>query len=117
MSILVLTTAIFFTTTMVLMPLFFVLRETCKKIKLELEKSKKDFEDLTKKLDVFKDELSTKRIGYYQDKVTLLSQEDKENGLPGDIYTFSVYIKELDRYTNGLSKIQLTNFELISGYD
>jgi hypothetical protein len=69
------------------------------------------------KLNNFKDELSTKRVGYYQEVINLVSKEDKNEGKTGEPYTFIVYIKELDRYINGMSKVELTNLELISGFE
>ena len=46
-----------------------------------------------------------------------MSSEDKKNGLKGEPYKCILYVKELDRYTNGMSKIELTEIELISGFD
>lgn len=82
----------------------------------KLSKSEQNCENLTKKIDQIKDDLSTKRIGYYTDSVNLISIENKEAGKPGEPYHFTVFIKELDRYTNGMSKIILTNIEVTSGF-
>ena len=57
------------------------------------------------------------RKGYYENVINLMSPEDKKNGLKGEPYTCILYVKELDRYTNGMSKIEVTNIELISGFD
>ena len=57
------------------------------------------------------------RKGYYENVLNLMSPEDRKNGLKGESYTCILYIKELDRYTNGMSKIELTEIELISGFD
>lgn len=117
MSIFILTTALFFSASAVFIPLFLIVKEKYKNIKIELKKSKDDFNILTDKLNMLKDELSTKRNGFFSETITLLSKEEKADGKTGDPYNFIIYIKELDRFTNGMSKIQLTDIELISGYD
>ena len=57
------------------------------------------------------------RKGYYDNTVNLMSPEDYKNNSPGELYRCILYVKELDRYTNGMSKIELTDVELISGFD
>ena len=47
----------------------------------------------------------------------LISIEDKAKGLKSDKYNVIIYVKEIDRFTNGMSKIQLTSIELVSGFD
>ena len=64
----------------------------------------------------FKNFNCTGRFGYYYGTINLRSSEDEKNNKPGDPYSFIVYVKELDRYTNGMSKIELNNIEVISGY-
>lgn len=56
---------------------------------------------------------SSNRIGFYQHSVNLT---DKPGGT-GLTYDCILYVKELDTYTNGMSKIELTKVELISGFD
>ena len=82
-----------------------------------LEKTEDDLSLLTKKYNTAVEELFVKRHGYYVETIQLLSKEDKLNGKVGEPYICNVYVKELDRFTNGTSKIQLTDLELISGYD
>lgn len=54
---------------------------------------------------------SSDRIGFYTDTTTLVN--DKKVSL-GD-YVYNVNVRELDKYTNGISKIQLIDIEVISG--
>jgi len=53
-------------------------------------------------------------IGYYEETVRLGSTE---NDTKSSDYKCLVYIKELDKYSNGLSKIQFENVEIVSGFD
>lgn len=57
------------------------------------------------------------RKGYYENTINIMSIEDKKNNLPGEPYKCILHVKELDRYTNGMSKIELIHIELISGFD
>lgn len=56
---------------------------------------------------------NSNRTGFYQNTVNLT---DKPGG-KGLAYDCILYVKELDTYTNGMSKIELTKVELISGFD
>lgn len=60
--------------------------------------------------------LKTGRIGYYQDQVKLVSDEDRKEGKPGDVYLVNVHVKEIDRYQNNDSKIELIKVEVTSGF-
>jgi hypothetical protein len=128
MNIFIVTTALFFTTTVVFISYLFHIKKNFKKSQLELkntkdshqvelQKSKDNFNELNNKFNLFKDDISTKRIGYYNDSVTIISKTERLEGKPGELYKFTVYIKELDRYTNGTSKIQITNIEIFDGYN
>lgn len=58
------------------------------------------------------------RKGYYVEKVDLLTEPnlDKNDSKNFDPYQMYVYITEIDRYTNGQSKIKLDKIEVISGF-
>lgn len=58
------------------------------------------------------------RKGYFNEKVNLLrdSDSDKNDSNSYDVYEAIIYISELDRYTNGTSKISLDKVEVISGW-
>ena len=87
------------------------------KIDEELQYSKKINNTLNSNLLSIKNELTTQRIGYYSDSVNILSKEDRLNNKTGEVYTIITHVKELDRYTNGMSKITITNMEITSGFD
>lgn len=75
------------------------------------------YQNLLNRFNSFSNEFFVNKNGYYDDSVNLMSPEDKKNGKSGDLYKCIVFVKELDRYTNGLSKIELTNIEVVSGFD
>lgn len=54
------------------------------------------------------------REGYYQKTVNFSS---KPNSKVVDTYSLIVYVEELDRFTNGESKIRLVNIEVVAGYN
>lgn len=56
---------------------------------------------------------SSDRVGFYTDTTTLIN--DKKVSLGN--YVYNVNVRELDKYTNGMSKIQLVSVEMISGVD
>jgi len=105
----------------VLALLFFILfavnRSKLLNTRDELKKSKKDFEILKEKIDYIKQDLSPKRVGFYTETTNLLSREDKEDGKTGDKYDAVVHVRELEKYTNGVSKLQLITIDVTSGYD
>lgn len=84
------------------------------KTKNKLYQAVKDKEN---SLSIFKKELSPSRKGFYKSTLNIMSPSDKEKGATGEPYTCVLYVRELDRYTNGMSKIELTDVELISGFD
>jgi hypothetical protein len=84
----------------------------------ELKKQKEDNEFLNKKLQIAIEDLKLKRRnGFYSDTLILLSTEQRKNNEKGEPYNYIVYVTELDKYTNGLSKIKLDRIEIISGFD
>jgi len=64
------------------------------------------------KLKVFNDFQSSLKQGYYTYTINLVDKDNTKNA-----YICNVYIKEIDRYTNGLSKIELVKIEVVSGFD
>lgn len=68
--------------------------------------------ELKEKLKVFNDFQSSLKQGYYTYTINLVDKDNTQNA-----YICNVYIKEIDRYTNGLSKIELVKIEVISGFD
>lgn len=58
----------------------------------------------------------TLREGYYEGDIPL---ELTENGvvISTHTYHFIGYVREIDKYTNGESKIELDRIEITSGYD
>ena len=76
------------------------------------------YSSLTDIFNNFKKELSLNfRKGYYEYTLSILSMEERKNGLPGEPYKGILHVKEIDKYTNGMSKIELIDIEIISGYD
>ena len=107
---------VFFTLSILFLTLYFVLRNKFVKLQTNYEKSQKDFQEKNQKI---KDELISdiNRIGFYEETINLVNKDDKKAGKTGEPYDLIVYVKEIDRYTNGFSKIKMTNLELISGFD
>jgi len=117
MQILILTSLIVFCVLSILfLALYLNMKKKYSETSQKLQESSDKYKNLNLKIDQIKDELSTKRIGYYIGTTNLMSKEDKKEGKPGDPYKYVFYIKEIDRYTNGMSKIQLTNIEITSGF-
>lgn len=94
-----------------------------KKIKL-LNKESQDKDNLIlKKEKIIKDKssiiydlkntLSTNRTGYYDNTISLIEDDGKSS----KSYVARIYVKELEKYKNGESKIELDNIEVISGFD
>lgn len=63
------------------------------------------------------EELMPSRKGWYNFSVLLQDDKDKGDNSKGDIYDVIIYVKEIDRYTSGLSKIQITDIEIVTGFD
>ncbi len=55
------------------------------------------------------------REGYYEGDIPLEIIDD-DAVVSNNKYHFIVYIRELDRYTNGESKVELDRIEIINGY-
>ena len=77
---------------------------------LKIKEAKKIVDD---KLNIAISDLSEKRIGCYNSMKKLSSTKKG----PSDDYDCMVHVKEVDRYTNGTSKIELLKIEVISGFD
>jgi len=104
-------TAIFFIISAVVSLLFY-------KSKKENKSLKTKYDDLLSDLTSLKDRLlNNKRIGYYCDHIELQSRADKAANIKGDIYYYTVHVEEIDRYVNGMSKINLLSVEITGGYD
>lgn len=109
--------AVFFVTTILFLIFFLKNNKKYKGLKTENEQLNKKYQTLSNEFTQFKNELFINKNGYYHDSVTILSREDKDAGKTGDKYDCIVYVKELDKYTNGESRIQLNSIEVISGFD
>jgi len=77
----------------------------------------KQLQNVNSLLSSIKDDLTTKRVGYYDDSVNILSHEDHLNNKTGELYKMITHVRELERYTNGMSKIELIKMEVTSGFD
>jgi hypothetical protein len=55
------------------------------------------------------------REGYYDGNMPIVTKDDDGKILTSDCYEYVVYVEELDKYTNGESKIKLIRSEIISG--
>jgi len=87
------------------------------KMKKKYSETDSKYSNLLELFNNFKKEITSDRKGYFSVTLNLMTPEDHLNGLPGEPYKCIVYVKELDRYTNGMCKIELTEVELISGFD
>ena len=56
------------------------------------------------------------RIGYYNDTITLVSSDDNITKTRND-YVSTVHVKEIEKYSNGLSKIELVSIDVIRGFE
>jgi hypothetical protein len=57
--------------------------------------------------------LGNNRIGFYTDTTTLVNDKKESIGK----YAYTINVVELDKYTNGMSKIKLINVEITHGFD
>ena len=57
------------------------------------------------------------RKGYFERTLHLLREKEDRDSGKSDTYRCIIYIKELDRYTNGESKIKLWDIEILNGID
>lgn len=119
-TILIITSSVFLSTSILFLILFFNIKNKSKlKIK-KLDDTVKSYSNtisvLNEKLNNIKNLSISGRNGFYSDTVNLLSPEDKKNGTSGETYYFTIYVKELERYTNGMSKIKLINIEVTGGF-
>lgn len=118
-TILFISTLILFVSSVVLVFVLIKANRKTKKIKNELNKIKENFNNLNDNINKIKNYINpdTGRNGYYSGSTIILSKEEKAAGEKGEKYDYIVYVKELDKYTNGESKIQLSNIEVISGFE
>jgi hypothetical protein len=97
-------TGLFFSTSVAFAILF-------KKLKTKYENLLLGFDELKNNI------LNEKKIGYYCGQINLVSKEEKADGKKGETYYYTVHVEEVDRYTNGMSKLKLLNVEVTYGYD
>jgi hypothetical protein len=118
MSILILIAlGVCFSTSVLFIVLYVNIRKKYTKIDSNLQKKSVGYSNLLEAFNKFKKEMTSNKKGYYEATINLMSPEAHKNGLPGEPYKCLFYIKELDRYTNGMSKIELTEIEVVSGFD
>lgn len=79
---------------------------------------KEKYKNLSKKytsiIDNAKELQSPLRNGFYKQTINLSDVKDSLNIEP---YDCLVYVKELDKFTNGTSKIELKKVEVIDGFN
>lgn len=107
----------FFVLSVLFFIFYIITRNKNSKMALELKKLQTKLSVLNGKYECAIENLRPRRIGYYKTTLNLASIEDRKNGLKGEPYDCLVHIKEIEKYTNGDSKIQLIEVELFSGYD
>jgi hypothetical protein len=119
MSVLILIAlGVCFSTSILFLVLYIKIIKKCSQTNSNLQKTELNYSTLLENFNNLKKELTmSNRKGYYDNTVNLMSPEDYKNNSPGELYRCILYVKELDRYTNGMSKIELTDVELISGFD
>jgi len=82
-------------------------------------KIKNNYENLKKKETLFKNNINDNILnldlkdGFYDDIIKLSTDK---NSSETDDYNLRIYVKELERYKNGYSKIKLINSDVIQGY-
>lgn len=110
---------VFFSLSILFLVLYLKMKQKCVNTSQELDKSNQELTNFkistTKKFQILKDDLSTKKSGYYKETVNLIT--DSADPTKTKPYDSIVYIRELDRYTNGVSKIELVKIEVTSGFD
>lgn len=59
------------------------------------------------------------RKGYYEDTINMIREHNLDRTDPKNFDTYRVitYVSEIDRYTNGQSKIRLDEIEVVSGFN
>ncbi len=103
----------FFITSTLFLALYVIINNKYKKEHKTNTELVSKFYLLSKSINRLKDELSTKRVGYYQSNITLKENSDSPSG---DVYVYNIHVKELDKYTNGMSKIKIIDIEIVSGF-
>lgn len=94
------------------------------KTKRQLNKSTEELNSSNKKIEeqkicilelknTFKKELCSNN-GFYLEQVKFC---EKQNDPNGEFYACNVFVKEIDRYTNGMSRISLVSVEVTSGFN
>lgn len=115
---------LFFVASIVFVILYSIEYNKHQKTKIELSKKDSDLSTTENKYSLLNktfnelksDLLDNKRIGFYEDSITLVSEEDRKANIKGEVYKAHVYVTEVDKYTNGMSKIKLNSIEVISGF-
>ena len=100
-----------FSLSILFLVLYIKMKKKYSKTEATLQKTIELFNNFKKELALYN------RKGYYEYTMNLMTIEDYKNGLKGEPYVCYLYVIELDKYTNGMSKIELTNIELLSGFD
>ena len=116
MQIFIILSIIFFILTIIFLFLFISKRT---KLKIFESKFKKLEKEQKEEINKIKNSLSlTNRNGFYNNSIKLVTPEDNAKGLSvGNDYRVIIYVKEIDRFTNGMSKIQLITIEVVHGFD
>lgn len=120
-TVLIISSIVFLSLSFLFLTLFLVDKKNYKlkinNLNLKVESLSNEKNVLVKKIKDLKDIFKTNRYGCYNGVVNLLSDNDKKNNKNGEQYDYIIYVKEIDRYTNGMSKIELIDIEVIAGYE
>lgn len=124
MQVFIFTSIIFFFVSTLFITLFLINKNKYHKLESDYQNLNSihknlntSYQNLVNKFNSFSNEFFVNKNGYYEDSVNLISPEDRQNGKSGDLYKCTIFVKELDRYTNGMSKLELINIEVVSGFD
>lgn len=98
--------------------LIFYIKERNKNDKMasNLKKLEDDLVVLNNKYKIAVEDLKPKKIGYYKGTINLVDKDDPKNNNKNP-YDYVVYIKEVEKYTNGDCKISLDHIDVIAGFD
>jgi len=104
--------SLFLCLTILFLTLFIINRKKVTKLKSIIKNKDNVIVSRNAAIQEFKSILATNRQGYYDENINLTDSETNTS----KPYTVYVYVKEIERYTNGMSKIQLIKSEVVSGY-